>query len=160
MSRQIQDILVLEVAGQLLALACEKVRELTRAVYITPVPGRRKCVEGVFNLRGEIIPVLDIRQWLGLPARTVDPSDHFVVTWVNKHVIALRVDRAREFAQLETDEVNDAHRRQDGDTGTDLVNLPGGIAIIPDLAQLLSQCQPIPFNGIKPELAAQGERQL
>ena len=43
------------------------VQELVRIVTITPPPPGSGMVEGVINLRGSVIPVFDLRAWLGLP---------------------------------------------------------------------------------------------
>ncbi len=49
-------------------IAVRKVREILRMVEITPVPQMPAHVRGVINLRGKIVPVLDLRLRFGLPA--------------------------------------------------------------------------------------------
>ncbi len=103
MADSVHQTLVFEIAGQRYGLRGDTVRELLRAVAITPLPNSAAHVEGVINVRGQIVPVLDLRRWLGLPARAVEPSDHFVVVSANVKVFALRVDRALALTQLEAD---------------------------------------------------------
>ena len=45
----------------------EKVREIIGLIGITPVPQVPEYVKGVINLRGQIIPVVDLRQRFGMP---------------------------------------------------------------------------------------------
>src|SRR5262249_18625738 len=68
------DVVVFEVHGRQYALPAGQVRELVRAVALVPLPGAPAVVEGVFNLRGKVVPVLDIRGRFGLPPRALDPA--------------------------------------------------------------------------------------
>lgn len=55
------------------------VREIVGTLPITPVPGTPHHVLGIVNLRGKVIPVIDLRLRLGLPATTVGPRACVVV---------------------------------------------------------------------------------
>jgi purine-binding chemotaxis protein CheW len=65
------------------------------------LPGASPGTEGVINLRGVIVPVLDLRKRFGLPAKALDVADHFIVVRAKERLIALHVDRALELARLE-----------------------------------------------------------
>src|SRR5215469_5263815 len=79
MDRGRAEILVFEGDGRRYGLPAAEVRELARAVTIVPLPRPRALVEGVIDVRGEAVPVLDLRARLGLPAKGVEPSDHLVI---------------------------------------------------------------------------------
>jgi purine-binding chemotaxis protein CheW len=96
-----EEILVFEVAGRRFGLAAAEVRELLRAVSIVPLPLSGSAIEGVVNLRGRVVPVLDLRARLGLPARAVVPSDQMIVAQSEGRLVALRVDRALDLVRLE-----------------------------------------------------------
>lgn len=53
--------------GQTYAVPIETVREINRVVEITPVPHAPEFVAGVINLRGKVIPVVDLRMKFGMP---------------------------------------------------------------------------------------------
>ena len=74
-----------------------------RAVAITPLPNAPALVEGVVNVRGRVLPVLDVRARFRLPARALDPSDHFIVASAGDRGVILRVDRATHLALLDED---------------------------------------------------------
>ena len=95
------EVLVFEVADQKYALPTRDVRELVRAVAITPLPDAPAVIEGVVNVRGCVLPVLDVRARFGLPARTLDLSDHFIVASAGERGVILRVDRATHLAFLD-----------------------------------------------------------
>ncbi len=54
-----------------------KVRELIGLMPITCVPGTRPFIRGVINLRGKVIPVVDLRRKFGMPA--CEPTDQTVI---------------------------------------------------------------------------------
>jgi purine-binding chemotaxis protein CheW len=98
-----REILVFEIAGQRYGLPVTEVRELVRAVAIVPLPLARPPVEGVVDLRGQIVPVIDLRSRLGLPTRPVSPSDHMIVAQSKGRVVALRIDRAIDLVPIDAD---------------------------------------------------------
>ena len=55
------EVVVFEIGGLLYALPAASVRELVRAVAIVPPPRAPAIVEGIINLRGKVVPVLDVR---------------------------------------------------------------------------------------------------
>jgi purine-binding chemotaxis protein CheW len=102
------SVVVFEVGGQRYALPAADVRELVRAVDIVPLPRAPRVVEGVINLRGKIVPVLDIRSRFGLPARPVALSDHLLIAQAGEFLVAVRADRAVDLVQLEAADVEEA----------------------------------------------------
>src|SRR3954468_21302834 len=81
-----------------------KIREIIRLQKITPVPQLPECVKGVINLRGRVIPVIDLRVKFGLKAE-FDERTCIVVVQVklpSDHTIqmGLVVDRVEEVVLL------------------------------------------------------------
>lgn len=62
-------IAVVKLAGEFYGITAEQVREIVRMQEITEVPNAPGHVEGVINLRGRIVPVVDLRKHFGLPGR-------------------------------------------------------------------------------------------
>ena len=58
-------------------------------------------MEGAVNLRGEIVPVLSLRERLGLPARPIAATDHFIVVCIHDRLVVLHVDRALELLTVD-----------------------------------------------------------
>ena len=61
------------------AIAVTEVREIVGPLPVTPVPGTASHVLGVINLRGKVIPVIDLRLRLGLVAGDIGPPSYVVV---------------------------------------------------------------------------------
>jgi chemotaxis signal transduction protein len=96
------EILAFEVAGRRFALPAHQVRELVRAVAILPVPDA-PSIEGVIDVRGEIVPVLDVRARYRLPAKGPDSADQLILATAANRMVAIRVDRALGLTRLEPD---------------------------------------------------------
>jgi CheW-like domain len=75
------EILVFEISGLRFALLASDVRELTRAVAIVPLPRAPRIVEGIINVRGSLVPVLDIRRRFHLAQRAASHMDHLILAW-------------------------------------------------------------------------------
>src|SRR5205085_8492167 len=94
------DVLVFEVAGRRFGLPAAVVREVLRAVALTPLPKAPAVVEGLVNVRGTLVPVLDVRGRFGLPAKPLAPTDHLIVARAGGRLVALRVDHAHDLLPL------------------------------------------------------------
>lgn len=131
--------LVFEVAGQRFALDLPVVQELARAVSVVPLPRAPAVVEGVIDVRGTLVPVLDLRGRFGLPASPLRPSDHLVLARAADRLVALRCDRAEGIVSLPAGEVEDA-RRAVPEAGyvAGVVRLPDGLVLVHDLRTFLS----------------------
>jgi chemotaxis signal transduction protein len=68
---------VVRLGGRPFAVDVTDAREVVRLETTTPVPGAPPSVLGVMNLRGNVLPVVEVRPLLGLPARTT--SDRALV---------------------------------------------------------------------------------
>jgi purine-binding chemotaxis protein CheW len=130
-----EEILVFEVDGRRFGLPAAEVRELLRAVAIVPLPMAPPAVEGVVNLRGRVVPVLDLRARLGLPARAVATTDHMIVAQSSGGLVALRVDRALDLVRHEL-EASAAAWTTEG-ARTRVARLADGLAPLLDLHTLL-----------------------
>lgn len=84
---------------QRFALPVRMVEQVVRAVTITPVPKAPAVVQGIINFRGAIVPVLDIRQRLGLPARPMALADQIIIACTPSRHIAFAVDSIIEVAE-------------------------------------------------------------
>lgn len=93
-----QSWLSFRLDGQLYATALAQVIEVIRTGELTPVPGAAPDLLGIRLLRGRIVPVLDGRRRLGLPANPeVDGADERIVMLVHgSHQVGLRVDAIGE----------------------------------------------------------------
>lgn len=62
-------------------------------------------VKGVINLRGRVIPVMDVRLRFGLPSRNYDERTCVIVVEVNEHSTGLVVDRVKEVVEIVAEQI-------------------------------------------------------
>lgn len=77
----------------------EQVREVRDMQAVTPVPGSPAFVEGVTNLRGQIITVMDLRKRLGLPEKG-SAGEKIIIIDLGKHAIGVVVDSVTEVSTI------------------------------------------------------------
>jgi purine-binding chemotaxis protein CheW len=69
-----------------------KVQEIRGYTSITPIPNTPPHIKGVMNLRGAIVPVVDLRRTLAMPATEYSPFSVIIVVTVGTRVMGLIVD--------------------------------------------------------------------
>lgn len=77
-----------------------KVQEINKMLNITKVPNAPHFVDGVVNLRGRIIPVIDLRTRLGLPRKAHDSKTRIVVVELAGNTIGFIVDEVSEVLRI------------------------------------------------------------
>lgn len=102
------DVLVVRLDEHRLGLPLQDVCQVLPAVATVPLPAAGDLVEGVMNLHGRPIPVVDVRRRLGLDSRPVHPDDHFVTCTVSGRTVALWVDVADSVARVEPGDLTGA----------------------------------------------------
>jgi len=90
-----------ELRGQELALSIDDVRETLPVPPITRVFLVPPCLSGVFSLRGDIVPVIDLGILLGLPPTATGDDSKIVVVDHDAGVVGVVVDRLRDLRTVE-----------------------------------------------------------
>lgn len=129
------NVLVFGVHDQLYALPADDVREVLRSVAVTRLPGAPAAVEGIVDVRGEVVPVLDIRERFGLPRTEIGVDEHFILTRAGGRSVLLRADRALEVRDAGVAPSADAFEGQHL-AGT--TRIADSLVLIYDLPTLLS----------------------
>ncbi len=92
--------------GQEFALPIESVRETLRLRPITRVILTPPWLVGVFSLRGEIVPAIDIASWLGMPSVTLGDESRLVVVRHATRPFGVLVDKLAELRTVGTSELS------------------------------------------------------
>lgn len=77
-----------------------KVQEIIRTMEITKVPRAPMFVEGVINLRGKVIPIIDLRRRFGLATKTHDSHTRIIVIEINGLIVGFVVDSVSEVLRI------------------------------------------------------------
>lgn len=76
------------------------VQEIIKMIPITKIPNAPEFVEGIINLRGKIIPVIDFRTKLKMIKKNIDKDSRIIVVEVNSRTIGFIVDSVNEVIRI------------------------------------------------------------
>lgn len=77
-----------------------KVQEINKMMNITKIPNAPAFIEGVINLRGKIIPIVDLRKRLGFREKPYDKSTRIIVVELEGLVLGFIVDSVSEVLRI------------------------------------------------------------
>ena len=100
-----EQIVVLDLGGEAYGVEIGRVEEIIRMQPITRIPNGPAFIEGVTNLRGRVIPVLDLRKRFGLPASAPTRRSRIVVGELGEHTVGLVVDGVSEVLLVSSEAV-------------------------------------------------------
>jgi purine-binding chemotaxis protein CheW len=85
-----------------------QVQEINRMVTITHVPRAPQFMEGVINLRGQLIPIIDLRTRFGMERSERTKNTRIVVTEIGNKRIGMVVDSVSEVLRIPVEQIEDA----------------------------------------------------
>jgi len=116
------------------------VREIVRVPEITAVPNAPESIEGVINLRGKIIPVMDLRKRFGSPNVQPDKKNRILVVELEKRLLGLIVNSASEVIKIPPSEIEppgNVFAEGESNYVTGVGKLNGRLIILLDIQKLL-----------------------
>ena len=147
-SQVFQQVLCFALAGEAYALPILKVREIQAQATITRIPKAPAYMPGVINLRGAIVPILELRQRFALGAAPDDLRPVIVIVEAMKRTLGIRVDSVSDVLDLDPAAIRPApdlgvQSALNREFISGLANLPGAsgsdtMLILLDLDRLLS----------------------
>ncbi len=104
-SGEVSQYLTFLLAAEQYGIEILKVQEIKGYTAPTPVPGSPPHVRGVMNLRGTVVPVVDLRACFGMPATAPNPFTVVIVVTVGQRVFGLVVDGVSDVLDIGAGEV-------------------------------------------------------
>jgi purine-binding chemotaxis protein CheW len=137
-------------------LRVEKIREIIQMVEITAIPESQEYVKGVINLRGKVIPVVDLALKLGLSNLGDNNNRCIIITEMpgNKGLAGIIADSVLDISLIRGQEIDDAvqnHLHADYIFG--LAKTDRGVRILLDINRTLIPEEIIPEDGFSREVA-------
>ena len=83
-----------------------RVKEVIRVRQITWLPKAPSFVKGIINLRGEVIPIVDLREKFGLASAAETEQTRVIVVEVGGRPIGMTVDAASQVVRIPTDQID------------------------------------------------------
>jgi purine-binding chemotaxis protein CheW len=145
-----RQILVFKVLNEELGLDISCVREVLRQQEIYRLPKTPDFIEGVINLRGHIVPLIDLRKRLR-DKEAGEPGKRIIICKVNKLIVGLTVDSLKEIIALPEENIKPtpklAAMQMEADVTSGLAKIGERIIPILDLAHIVTQKEATELSG-------------
>ncbi|MBC8079426.1 MAG: chemotaxis protein CheW [Gorillibacterium sp.] len=106
MSEEIK-VIVFSLGNEEYGVEVEKVKTIERVQHLTRVPKTPAFVKGVMNLRGVVVPVIDLRGRFSLEETSYTESTRIIVVAVEELEVGMLVDSANDVIDVNTDTISD-----------------------------------------------------
>lgn len=130
------------VGREMFGVEIQMVHEIVRLMDITSVPDAPDYIEGVINLRGKIIPVIDLRKRFGEKEIVSNKKNRILVAEVGGRMVGLVVDAASEVLKIPPTNVDPPPNVfEDGEVNyvTGVGKLDGRLVILVDLTKIMQR---------------------
>ena len=102
------QLVVFRMESEEFACGINDVREVLKMIRVTPLPRSLDFVEGVINLRGEVIPVIDLRKRFGLTEAERTDESRIIIVEAEERMVGLTVDSVTEVIRIPNTQIHDA----------------------------------------------------
>ena len=136
------------------ALDIMRIKEIINPVAVTPMPKAPPFIEGVIELRGAILPIVDVRKRFDLPSTTSTRATKFLIVSVDlgqqKAIVGLVVDRVSEPLRVPKGDIKPAPRLSVSERVyfTGVVAHHGKMLMVLDVDALLSSAEKLTLSGL------------
>ena len=136
-----EQLVIFELANEVYGVDIGRVQEIIRMASITRLPRAPEFVEGVINLRGKVIPVVDLKRRFGLRLEEETKASRIVVVDVGEQTIGMVVDAVSEVMRVPVSAVEPPSpvvTTIESDYIRGIAKLEGRLIILLDLDKVLS----------------------
>jgi purine-binding chemotaxis protein CheW len=146
--KDLRKYVAFRVSNEVYALPIDELHEISMLIATTPVPGTAEFVLGIGNVRGDVIPIVDLPTRLGLHVRERSRSTRVLIVKHEGERYGLVVDEVLEVVSLAPEELEDAPGAISGPRSEFIAALGryrGDILIVLDLAPMLDPREFVPI---------------
>jgi purine-binding chemotaxis protein CheW len=137
-----QQLVVFQLGAEFYGVDIARVHEIIRMQGVTRVPRAPSFVEGVINLRGKVIPVVDLRRRFGLPSAEHTRASRIAVVEIGEQVVGIVVDGVSEVLRVSSSVVEPPSpvvAAIDSEYVQGIAKLPDRLVIMLDLDRVLAR---------------------
>lgn len=134
-----RTIAVFDLHNETYGVDTDLVSEIARIQKIAPVPDTPDFIDGIMNLRGRIVPVVDLRTRFGMPRAPHTSATRVVIAELADNLVGMVVDAVTEIRTIREDEIDEsalATGEIDGEYISGLLKLPDRLIIMLDLVKV------------------------
>ncbi|WMW25477.1 chemotaxis protein CheW [Methanolobus sediminis] len=107
-TEELLQLVICQLSDEEFGIDISRVKEIIRVPEITNIPQTLSYVEGMINLRGCLVPVIDLAKRFGLMSSTKDASSRIVVVELGNLTAGMIVDSVTEVLRISTDDIDKA----------------------------------------------------
>ena len=100
-----EHVVIFRLGEEFYALDIQSIQEIVRMQAITPIPGAEPWVEGITNLRGRVVPVIDLRVRCGMAPADHSAETRIVVVNAEGGMVGFIVDAVTEVMRIPADQI-------------------------------------------------------
>jgi two-component system, chemotaxis family, chemotaxis protein CheV len=121
-----------------------KVKEIINPVPITPIPHVHPYVEGIIELRGEVLPIVDVAKALKMPPSPAPDKDKFIVTEFNKQKMVFHVHHVTQIHRISWKQIEKPSQMYQGlETQiTGVIKMDGHMLLMLDFEKVVTDVNP------------------
>ncbi len=105
----VKQYVILQLGEEAYGVDIQSVQGIEKIKTIARVPKAPDCIEGVMNLRGEIIPVMSLRRRFDIGHKDYDDNTRIIIIRIEEAQVGLIVDEVREVLELSEEEIENVH---------------------------------------------------
>jgi two-component system, chemotaxis family, chemotaxis protein CheV len=137
-----------------------KVKEIINPVAVTQIPHSHPNVEGIIELRGEVLPVVDIAAALGFPKSENPQQDKFIVAEFNKQKVVFHVQTVTQIHRISWNQIEKPSEMYQGADSQviGVIKLHGEMILLLDFEKIVVEINPESGINIQ-QVKKLGERQ-
>ncbi|EJL1977407.1 chemotaxis protein CheV [Listeria monocytogenes] len=132
------EIVTFTVGENLFCINVLKVKEIIHPLEVTPVPDSNPAIEGVSQVRGEIMPVVNLARVMKLPE--IEPEKtKFIITELNQMKIVFRVDEVHRIQRISWEQIEEPEKLSIGleELAVGIVKLDGNLVLLLDYEKII-----------------------
>lgn len=146
MDNNLQDIQLacFNLGDNIFAVDIMRIREIILPQKLSSLPRASSVLEGVINLRGTVIPVMDMRTLFGMPAVQEEIPGKLLIVSLARQILAMAVDNVMEVISVPVKEIKPPLETADGITMDHLLGVclsEGRVIMILDIDSLLGHSE-------------------
>lgn len=154
--KDFMQVVSFRLAGEYYAVEIKKVKEIIMPEGVTHVPQMPEFIEGIINLRGNVIPVIDLRKRFDLPSEAQTDHTRIVVVRMENKIIGAIVDSVSQVMKIPKSQIQPPPETIAGLAGeylTGVAKMESGMILLLDIEKVMSAHEKAALLAKAPEVS-------
>lgn len=144
-----------KVGNSLFGIDIEKVQGIEKKMDVTPVPNTPKLIRGISNLRGSVVPIINLHEKLGMDNNENDSEKTYIITRIGELLVGFMVDSVAEIVELNDGSLIDVPQivKDEGTSYIQFVlNVNKQLVLVLDVDEILDESERTNLNKLVDEV--------